>query len=187
MLACPLCNSASEASTAFDGSIYEGHVVICANGKCGCQSGTFPTPAMARRAWNTRSAALPKQSDPSRDSAAVQMFMAQLIVAENGSSLNGAITIPKQTLPASVYDAAIAAANRLAAKPVDDGVREAFKPFADFMAGSAFDKLPGEMPLTNGSGMARRQLTVGDFRKLREAIWPPKPYTLSTPSPGERT
>lgn len=53
------------------------------------------------------------------DGKAVQMLLAQLIVAENGSALNGAITIPKQTLPASVYDAAIAAANRLAAKPAE--------------------------------------------------------------------
>lgn len=63
LLACPCCGSASEPSTAFDGSIYEGHVVICANGKCGCQSGTFPTPAMAKRAWNTRLAAKPAESE----------------------------------------------------------------------------------------------------------------------------
>jgi hypothetical protein len=43
--------------------------------------------------------------------AAFQMFMAQLIVANGGASLNGAVTIPEQTLPASVYDAALRAAN----------------------------------------------------------------------------
>lgn len=55
------------------------------------------------------------------DGKAVQMLLAQLIVAENGSALNGAITIPKQTLPASVYDKALAAALRLAAKPAEEG------------------------------------------------------------------
>lgn len=63
LLPCPLCKSASQASTAFDGLVYEGHVVICTSGKCGCQSGVFPTPAMARKAWNTRT------NQPARDAA----------------------------------------------------------------------------------------------------------------------
>lgn len=50
------------------------------------------------------------------------------------------------------------------------GVAAAFKPFADFMAGGSFDKLPVDFRLTTGSSMARRQLTAGDLRKLADAI-----------------
>ncbi len=44
--------------------------------------------------------------------AKCRRLIAQLIVAENASSLNGNVTIPKQTLPATVYDDALAAANQ---------------------------------------------------------------------------
>lgn len=70
--------------------------------------------------------------------------------------------------------------DHLAAKPDEEGVREAFKPFSDFMAGSTFDKLPDDAKLTNGSSLAWRQLTVGDFKKLRAAIWP---STTGAPKP----
>jgi hypothetical protein len=51
-----------------------------------------------------------------------------------------------------------------------DGLLAAFKPFADFMAGGMFDKLSDETRLTAGSPIARRQLTIGDLRKLAEAV-----------------
>ena len=38
-------------------------------------------------------------------------FIAQLIVEGRGASLNGNVTICKQPFPASLYDAALAAAN----------------------------------------------------------------------------
>jgi hypothetical protein len=47
---------------------------------------------------------------------------------------------------------------------------EAFKPFADYMAGGSFSALPDGMPLTPGSPMARRQITIGDLRKLAASI-----------------
>lgn len=36
-------------------------------------------------------------------------FMAQLVVAENGASLNGNVTVREQTIPARIYDAALKA------------------------------------------------------------------------------
>jgi SMC interacting uncharacterized protein involved in chromosome segregation len=42
---------------------------------------------------------------------AFQLFMAQLIVRENGASLNGNITIREQPFPATVYDNALRASN----------------------------------------------------------------------------
>jgi hypothetical protein len=46
----------------------------------------------------------------------------------------------------------------------------AFKPFADFMDTPMFEKLTEDTVLTPGSPMARRQLNVGDFRRLRDAM-----------------
>lgn len=56
-------------------------------------------------------------------------------------------------------------------------VAAAFKPFADFMAGGTFDKLPAEFHITAGSHLARRQVTVNDLRNLAAAIAsePPEP------------
>lgn len=53
---------------------------------------------------------------------------------------------------------------------VEGAVQTAFQPFADFMAGGSFDKIPDDMPLTAGSSIARRQITAGHFRKLATAI-----------------
>jgi hypothetical protein len=38
------------------------------------------------------------------------------------------------------------------------------KPFADYANLPSFDRLPADMPLTPGSGMAAKQVTVGEFR-----------------------
>lgn len=57
--------------------------------------------------------------------------------------------------------------------PASGAVQDAFKPFADFMAGGSFDKIPDDMPLTAGSSIARRQITAGHFRKLAAAITGP--------------
>lgn len=63
------------------------------------------------------------------DGKSVQMLLAQLIVNDAEHSSN--VRIVDQRIPASVYDKALAAANRLAAHPAgNDGVREALKPFA---------------------------------------------------------
>ena len=40
---------------------------------------------------------------------------------------------------------------------------EALEPFATFASAPTFDRLPKEMPMTMGSGFARKQVTVGDF------------------------
>lgn len=93
------------------------HHALCSD----CPPDSYPTDI-------TRCAACPRRSNasppPQPDTAPVagrealeagkafQSLMAQLIVAESGP---GAVTIPKQTLPASVYDKALFAANRLAA------------------------------------------------------------------------
>ena len=60
-------------------------------------------------------------------------------------------------------DAAIAAWNRRAT-PADD-LREALEPFAGFARASGFDKLPDDLPMTQGSRLARRQVTAGDFKR----------------------
>lgn len=59
---------------------------------------------------------------------------------------------------------------RALAPEVEGAVQDAFKPFADFMAGGSFDKIPDDMPLTAGSSIARRQITAGQLRKLAAAI-----------------
>lgn len=42
---------------------------------------------------------------------------------------------------------------------------EALRPFHDFAKASGFDALPDDMPLTQGSRLARRQVTAGDFKR----------------------
>lgn len=44
------------------------------------------------------------------------------------------------------------------------------KPFLDYVKLSGFERLPDDMPLTAGSRMAARQITVGDFRRLAAAL-----------------
>ena len=48
--------------------------------------------------------------------------------------------------------------------------RAAFKPFADFTNSPTFDKLSDDTVITAGLPMARRQLNVGDLRRLRDAL-----------------
>jgi hypothetical protein len=45
-------------------------------------------------------------------------------------------------------------------------LRAALEPFAAFDDGRA----PEHLPITSGSGMARRQLTIGDCRKAKAAL-----------------
>lgn len=59
---------------------------------------------------------------------------------------------------------------RALAPGVEGVVRDALKPFTDFMAGGSFNKIPDDVPLTVGSSMARRQITAGHLRKLAAAI-----------------
>lgn len=54
-----------------------------------------------------------------------------------------------------------------------DGLREALEPFAEFARASSFDKLPDDMPMTQGSRMARRQVTAGDFKRALAALSAP--------------
>lgn len=49
-------------------------------------------------------------------------------------------------------------------------VVRAARPFARFLDGNAARSLPDNLPLTNGSSMARQQLCVRQFRDLREAL-----------------
>lgn len=46
-----------------------------------------------------------------------------------------------------------------------DGLAEALEPFAAFIGSET--KLPDDEPMTRGSSLARRQVTVGDFRRAR--------------------
>ena len=48
-------------------------------------------------------------------------------------------------------------------------LRAAIQPFADFIRGAG-EKLPDNMQLTNGSSMARRQVTAADFKAALAAI-----------------
>ena len=45
----------------------------------------------------------------------------------------------------------------------------ATKPFTDFASLHSFDKLPDDTPLTQGSRLAARQITAGDFKRLLKA------------------
>ena len=45
-------------------------------------------------------------------------------------------------------------------------LQDALKPFAAFDDGQA----PFTLPITQGSGMARRQLTIGDCRNAKQAL-----------------
>ena len=47
-------------------------------------------------------------------------------------------------------------------------LRDALRPFADFIGDDT--RLPPDMPLTQGSSMARRQVTVADFRAAARAL-----------------
>lgn len=53
--------------------------------------------------------------------------------------------------------------------PVIRGMEEALRPFAEFPAAKD-DRLPPDMPMTRGSGLAVRQVTVADFRRARTAL-----------------
>lgn len=41
-------------------------------------------------------------------------------------------------------------------------LREALRPFAEFVGPRTISSFPPHMPITNGSQMARKQLTIGD-------------------------
>ena len=56
-----------------------------------------------------------------------------------------------------------------APQPADD-LRTALEPFAEFARASGFDRLPDDMPMTQGSRMARRQVTAGDFKRALAAL-----------------
>lgn len=60
--------------------------------------------------------------------------------------------------------------NRLKAAETIDALYEALKPFADFANLSGAEHLPDDHVITLGSGMAARQLTMGDCRKARAAL-----------------
>lgn len=47
---------------------------------------------------------------------------------------------------------------------------DALAPFAEFARASSFDRLPDTMPMTQGSALARRQVTAGDFKRALRAI-----------------
>ena len=49
-------------------------------------------------------------------------------------------------------------------------LRAALKPFADFADTPTFEKLPDDYPMTQGSALARRQVTAGDFKKALDAM-----------------
>ncbi len=49
-------------------------------------------------------------------------------------------------------------------------LRIAAQPFVDFASAGSFNRLPDRLPLTQGSVMARRQVTAGDFKALRRAV-----------------
>ncbi len=51
-------------------------------------------------------------------------------------------------------------------------LREALKPFADFANGSGAKHFPDNLVITSGSGMARKQLTLGDCHRARAALAP---------------
>lgn len=74
------------------------------------------------------------------------------------------------------WQAEVQAWNERAFPPGGNAVamREAFKPFADFMAGNTFSKLPDHFEITHGSALARKQLTAGDLRKLAAALDAPQ-------------
>jgi len=46
-----------------------------------------------------------------------------------------------------------------------DDLRAALEPFAEFARASGFSKLPDDLPMTQGSRLARRQVTAGDFKR----------------------
>ncbi len=50
-------------------------------------------------------------------------------------------------------------------------MREALRPFAEFAAKA--DVLPDDFVITKGSGLARKQLTIGDCRNARAALAAP--------------
>ncbi len=97
------------------------------------------------------------------ESAKTMLELADEMRRHKGATLglNGQIKIPIEFL-----DQCEAALRRTA--PAD--VRKAFKPFADFMDTPIFQKLSDDTRLTAGSPMARRQLMVGDLRKLSAAL-----------------
>jgi hypothetical protein len=46
---------------------------------------------------------------------------------------------------------------------------EAIKPFADYADTRAFETMPDDFKITQGSSLARKQITAGDFKKLLRA------------------
>lgn len=64
---------------------------------------------------------------------------------------------------AALRDAALAEGVRL---------KLALAPFAEFAKAPVFDELPNGLPMTQGSPMAHRQVTAGDFKRARAALAP---------------
>lgn len=52
-------------------------------------------------------------------------------------------------------------------------MREALEPFVEFTKAGSFDRLPDGMPMTQGSSLAFRQVTAGDFKRARAALQEP--------------
>lgn len=63
--------------------------------------------------------------------------------------------------------------------------REALEPFISFSDGTMFTRLPDDFVLTAGSRLAHRQLTVGDFKKLRAALYAPTDPLANAERAGE--
>lgn len=65
-------------------------------------------------------------------------------------------------------NAAEADRDRLAAEVAR--LREVLAPFAEFARADSFDRLPDETPMTQGSRLARKQVTAGDFKRALAAM-----------------
>lgn len=71
---------------------------------------------------------------------------------------------------AAYGQAAEAHTAQLAAEARVKELEGALQPFAAFSMASSFEKLPDDLPMTQGSRMAHRQVTAGDFKRARAAL-----------------
>lgn len=94
-------------------------------------------------------------------------------VSADWKSMHDALLVDRDTLIRNLaYQGELreAAEARLAASPDTQGmVLAALEPFAKYASLGMFDKLHDDMPMTQGSSIAARQVTAGDFKRAKAA------------------
>lgn len=157
--ACPCCNWPAPMLET-DGSCFAGQHYPSEPGqtgykfrcdKCGLQTCWWHSEQQARDAWSTRSAALPKQSEPSREELDAKTLAESIIDATfMCPPMSYKLKRGKRDLMVTILADKI----QTASKPADDGEREAvFKRCAEIA--DKFSYEAGQAILAEGTAMTQ--------------------------------